>query len=45
MWTLSHSQAMFAVATGLSMKDMQGVFQVFQSIDKDKLLDRTTYAT
>jgi len=31
-----HQIAMFAVATGLSMKDMHGVFQVFQSIDKDK---------
>ena len=25
--TLKSAQAMFAVATGLSMKDMQGVFQ------------------
>lgn len=31
-----HQIAMFAVATGLSMKDMQGVFQVFQAIDTDK---------
>ncbi|CAJ1404776.1 unnamed protein product [Effrenium voratum] len=31
-----HQIATFAVATGLSMKDMPSVFQVFQSIDQDK---------
>mmetsp|Transcript_87287 Transcript_87287/g.154674 ORF Transcript_87287/g.154674 Transcript_87287/m.154674 type:complete len:1085 (-) Transcript_87287:90-3344(-) len=31
-----HRVAMFAVATGLSMKEMQDVFQVFQSIDLDR---------
>eukprot|EP00931_Biecheleriopsis_adriatica_P053714 TRINITY_DN31513_c0_g2_i1.p1 TRINITY_DN31513_c0_g2~~TRINITY_DN31513_c0_g2_i1.p1 ORF type:complete len:1129 (+),score=275.99 TRINITY_DN31513_c0_g2_i1:39-3425(+) len=39
--------AMFAVATGLSMKDMEDVFQVFQSIDKNKsgYLDFEQFAT
>jgi len=31
-----HQIATFAVATGLSMKDMRSVFKVFQSVDKDK---------